>query len=179
MVTKCQSIVIVMAIIGILFIFYSLCSVTQNINNRQYWAAIGIPVYSPKIDPGAFPHPQYSSAISLEQLSSQPKSAGLLNKWYYFSDQLSPDARDTMYALFPDLQTQTSIMNYGVTDRMLYVLDIISPKLNNPQQYKTLSDIQQAFGIDATNILWQETGRKPFDGLYTNWQSYDWGIDVL
>ena len=62
---------------------------------------------------------------------------------------------------------------------MVYVLSRISDLLDNPSQYKTPADVQQAFAPIAINVFDMELDEVPQSGLYRNWKRMDWGVDVL
>ena len=103
----------------------------------------------------------------------------LTKKWYSFESALSPDIAGYFYSIFPGLQTKESMRYYGLTAEMMRVLNVIGPKLVNPEMYKTTKDVDNMFMKDALMLYNDELGVKPMSGLYRNKQEYGEYTDVL
>ncbi len=119
-------------------------------------------------------HPDMTST----KLSTEESTGLLLNKWYNFAGQLSPDVSESIYMLFPDLQTQQSIQYYGLTKGMVDTLNLIKPKLRNPEELTSLEAVNKRFAKDALKRFSIDTDTENTSGLYNDVKKYGNYIDV-
>jgi hypothetical protein len=147
---------------------------------KQRWGAtINIGAYPPSVDPTYYTRHGTNWNFSPTADMTAAQAAAPFAKWNNFINSVPASISGTVYSLFPDLQTPQAVENYGLTDRMVYVLSRISDLLDNPSQYKTPADVQQAFAPIAINVFDMELDEVPQSGLYRNWKRMDWGVDVL
>jgi hypothetical protein len=150
-----------------------------NQSIKQGWGAvIGIGAYPPEVDPTYYP-PEWNWQFQDKPNMTLGDATSLVTKWNNFVNTVSPSVSGMVYNLFSDLQTPQSIANYGITERMVYVLTRISSLLDDPSQYKTAGDAERAFSPIAINVADLESDIKPQSGLYRDWERLDWAVDVL
>lgn len=138
---------------------------------------IGCAAYPPSVDPMAYGVGTIRDYKAATPEDKQDTNA-MVQKWFDFTRQVSPEISGAIYSLFPDLQTPESIANYGLTSGMVAVLKIISPKLKSPENVKTSDDVNRLFLNHALNVANIEMNEKPMSGLYSNAAEYEGIINV-
>lgn len=91
----------------------------------------------------------------------------LMAKWDAFNRGLpNNEVRDYIHGLFPNIQTDSSIKNFGLIEKMIVTLEFIEPKLVHPEMIKTIDEAKRIFSDDAIKLYNIDMGSKPVDPLY-------------